>query len=143
MRNFKIEKEFNYNGYDCVVVGLSMGHRCGYIGIKKGNKLYGKDYDYINCEYDIDVHGGFTYGEYNHTGEYPTNIADDTYWIGFDCAHYMDGKDKELIKELNSDEETLHFLLRMCENETTMYKTGEYVESELIKAIDQIIKIGK
>ena len=44
MRDFKVESDFEYNGMRCVVLFLSRGHRCGYVGIPKNHPLYGCDY---------------------------------------------------------------------------------------------------
>ena len=79
MKNYSVEKDFVVDGFRCVVVGIYMGHRCGYIAIPKGHKLYGKDYD----EIDISVHGGLTYAEYSENG-YPVECEEPVYWIGFD-----------------------------------------------------------
>ena len=57
MSRYKVEKDFMVDEFRCVIVGQKIGHRCGYIAIPKGHKLYGKDYD----EIDISVHGGLTY----------------------------------------------------------------------------------
>jgi hypothetical protein len=42
--SFKVENDFLYNGFRCVVIFTSMGHRCGYVGLTKENPLYEKDY---------------------------------------------------------------------------------------------------
>jgi hypothetical protein len=69
------EKRFSYKGFECVILRCGV-HLCGYVGIPKGHKYYGKDYYHIN----VDVHGGLTYAN-----------KDDGYWvIGFDCAHSGD-----------------------------------------------------
>ena len=39
-----VEREFEHAGYKCVVVFQEMGHRCGYVGVTKDSKLYGKSY---------------------------------------------------------------------------------------------------
>ena len=39
-----VEREFEHAGYKCVVVFQEMGHRCGYVGVSKESKLYGKSY---------------------------------------------------------------------------------------------------
>jgi len=118
--------------YRCVILGLSMGHRCGYVGLPKGHKYYGEDYDNV----PVDVHGGLTYaGGYNN---YPV-VDNDRSWIGFDCAHCFDRKDLELVKELN-DEKTYKILTDM----ETRFDTGgevrttEYVENELIELVKQL-----
>ncbi len=46
-----VEREFEHAGYKCVVVFTIMGHRCGYVGVPKESKLYGKNYtDKLNVK---------------------------------------------------------------------------------------------
>lgn len=42
--NYKVESDFFYNGYRCVVIMTRGGHRCGYVGISKTHPLHGVDY---------------------------------------------------------------------------------------------------
>lgn len=51
-----VEKVFTYKGYQCYVVFLPTGWRCGYVGIPEAKKK-DIDYDYLSC------HGGITYNE--------------------------------------------------------------------------------
>ena len=131
MRNWKVEKDFMIDDYRCVIVGVSIGHRCGYVGLPKGHKYEGKDYD----EIDVEVHGGLTYA--GQGNKYP--VDGDESWIGFDYAHCGDAKDLTLVQELN-DEHT-YDIIRDIE---TKYKTGgeirttEYVENELIQLVRQL-----
>lgn len=42
---YTIEKEFNHNGYRCVVINaVEAGHRCGYVAVPEGHALFGVDY---------------------------------------------------------------------------------------------------
>ncbi len=138
MGRFIVEKDFVVDGYRCVIIGGALGHRCGYIEIPVGHKLHSKDYSDIDEL--IDVHGGWTYSEYN--GEaypYPVESDINSWWIGFDCAHYCDGKDLELIKQLNNSEYFEH-----CINMNRLFpdkapvRTKEYVENQLREAVEQI-----
>lgn len=135
-RNYKVEKEVDYKGYKCVVVGSSMGHRCGYIGLKNTDLAYEKDYDDLYC---IDVHGGLTYS--NNDSSYPIKNNENLWWIGFDCAHSGDGRDIELIKELNKDPRTVDMLLRWSSEYETV-KTIEYCMNECKSVVEQIIEIN-
>jgi hypothetical protein len=55
----------------------------GYVKIPVGHPCYGLDYDTIHNNYDINVHGGLTYSDYDQDDKY--------YWVvGFDTAHYND-----------------------------------------------------
>jgi hypothetical protein len=143
MRQYKVEKDFSIDGYRCVIIGGNLGHRCGYIGLPKSHPLYGKNYDYISSEMNIQVHGGWTYFGNGH-GTYP--VESNLWWIGFDCGHYGDGKDFELIKELNSEEEYLYILQMEKMHSTSEWetvRTQEYVGQELINAVGQLIDCGR
>lgn len=39
-----VEREFEHAGYKCVVIFTNNGYRCGYVGVPKESKLYGKNY---------------------------------------------------------------------------------------------------
>lgn len=140
MRQFKIEKDFIIDGYRCAIIGQSLGHRCGYVGIPKGHVLYGKDYSYIENEFNISVHGGLTFSDYGDE-IYPVKSDENLWWLGFDCGHSGDGKDFELIKELN-DENHYQIMLeiekKFSTSEWETVKTTEYVEQELTDMVKQI-----
>jgi hypothetical protein len=72
----------------CVVVSFENGphHRCGYVAVQKGHKLFGAHYDAV----EVDVHGGLTFSELNNDN-YPV-ASDENWWFGFDCAHGCDGE---------------------------------------------------
>lgn len=102
-RNYVVEKVFKHNGLTCVVAMMSLGHRCGYVGVPKGHSLYGKDYTDIYEK--IDCHGGLTYSSdfkfYDEEGftTYPTKEKNNLWWFGWDYAHYGDGIDFESVIE--------------------------------------------
>ena len=48
----KLEKQFEYKGFPCVILFMPTGYRCGYVGIPKDVKI---DTDGIEC------HGGITH----------------------------------------------------------------------------------
>lgn len=85
MKRYEVEKDFEYRGFRCVVVFQSQGHRTGYVGLPKGHKYHGKEYNFIE---DVDCHGGLTYSGGDN---YP--VKSDLWWIGFDTAHCYDGFD--------------------------------------------------
>jgi len=140
MKNSKVEKDFIIDGYRCVIIGSYMGHRCGYIAIPKEHKLYKESHDYNDL--DIDIHGGWTYSS-TTCRAYPVVTDEDTYWIGFDCGHYGDGKDIELIKSFGEQEERTKILLNMeCSYPTgEEIRTIEYVENQLKNAVEQLKKL--
>jgi hypothetical protein len=134
MSKFKVEKDFIVDGYRCVVIGGSMGHRCGYVGLPKEHSLYGKHYNDID---NLDVHGGLTYSGGGTNSKYP--VESNLWWLGFDCGHWLDGKDFDLIAEL-ADERTLKVMQEIEKEYPTegTIRTTEYVENELINLVKQI-----
>ena len=98
-KRYVVESDFEYNGLRCVVTFGMLGHRCGYVGVPKGNRFYGKSYMNIASMIDYgDCHGGLTYSSEEEKSKYP--VKSDLWWFGFDCVHYGDGKDLDLAIEL-------------------------------------------
>lgn len=135
--NYKVEKDFIVEGFRCVIIGNYMGHRCGYVEIPKGHILYEKHYADEEL-YDIDVHGDWTYSEFG--GSYPVESTKDSWWIGFDCAHYGDACDVELVRVLGG-EEYVNNQLFVLRQKYGVIRTTEYVENELRGAVKQIINL--
>ena len=165
---YKVESEFEYKGYKCVVTFSDMGHRCGYVGIPEGHILYGKHYsDYLNIpkseienepigkrgiislvfsalddndnvklELYFDVHGGITYSNKDDT--YP--IESDLWWLGFDCAHYGDGKDMDLVEKYWGDDPHIQKRIEFEKEYLDYYpvRSQQYVEDECRSLVDQI-----
>lgn len=132
------EKRFEYKGFPCVVVMQAMGFRTGYVGIPKGHKLFGTDYNDIY----IDCHGGLTYAD-----NYLVDQEDeDVWWIGYDCGHYGDGHDVDTCKELFKDyPETIKQITLMqdidiygilCDEKA---RSLEYCEEQCKNIVEQII----
>lgn len=131
----KLEKQFEYKGFTCVILFNQMGFRCGYVGIPKYVKI---DTDSIGC------HGGITYvRDYLHHQE-----RKDLWWIGFDCAHCFDGFDVETAKKIFSDESDVMEQIALLEstgyfavcNEDNTIRTLEYCEGECRKIVNQVIE---
>lgn len=136
MNNYKVEKEFEVDGFKCVIVGQNWGHRCGYIEIPSNHKYYGVGYD----EIDIDIHGGWTYANVSST--YPIESPTNTYWIGFDCNHYCDAKDIELVKSFGDTRTTKYILENNHTYEDAIVRTMKYVENELRNAVKKLKEIA-
>jgi len=139
MRSSKIEKQFNYKGFECVVLGVSAGHRCGYISVSEPSEYMLED----AYSLDFDVHGGITYG--SSSNEYPIQSDEEIFWLGFDCAHYMDAKDMNLLKELASPDQydyALEMELKFPMRDQVV-RTTDYVEEQLKSLADQIIEYSK
>lgn len=86
---------------------LESGWGNGYVIIPTGHKLHGMSYDDIENKFDIQVHGGLTFGELlteNWVDHWPELNADDvgSWMVGFDTCHYRDSIwrwPKEAVKE--------------------------------------------
>ncbi len=112
-------------GLEWTVTNNSNGYRCGYVRVPKGHPWHGKtDSDLWEMEAHINVHGGITFAE---PDEHCGKGEDDAWWLGFDCAHSMDGQDLTLPHE-----HAFPALLRIGE-----VRTQEYVESECRKLCEQ------
>ena len=170
---YKVESDFEYKGYRCVVVFTDRGHRCGYVGVPSGHMLYKKRYtDYLDIskselddekignrgmipilsaafddderarlDYWFNVHGGLTY---SRDGNYP--IESDLWWFGFDCAHYNDGKDLDLVEKYWGDDPRIKERLKIDREFSSYYednpiRSNEYVEDECKALVEQIIKL--
>jgi len=81
-----------HEGYEWEVTSNRLGFRCGYVRIPAGHPWHGKGYD--DVEPYPDVHGGLTFAE--HDTDCGKGGEDNAWWVGFDCAHYMDAPDPEL-----------------------------------------------
>lgn len=135
--SYIIEKDFYIDEYRCVIIGHFMGHRCGYIQIPQEHKYYKADYDSIN----VPVHGGWTFSDFANSN-YPVESPKDSWWIGFDCAHFGDAKDFTLInacKDTTFINNVLQIEQRLSNH--GVIRTTKYVEEELINAVEELKKI--
>ena len=99
-RKVEILLEGTYKGYQCYILNLGT-HPTAYIEIPRESKLFGKGYNQIyDMGIDIDVHGGLTYAD-NHL----RTIKDNTWFIGWDYAHYNDyaGYEERLPKQIRTN----------------------------------------
>ena len=118
-------------GLRAVVVIHSAGHRCGYVGVPKGNPNHGKDYSDINA----DVHGGLTFA--CGSEDFPIE-SDGLWWLGYDCAHLYDARDPELM---SGEYKAMYDrgLLREFD-EGSVIRTLEYCVSECESLATQLSK---
>jgi hypothetical protein len=132
-RGWLIESDFDYGGYRCIVVGQDLGFRCGYVGLPKGHKFYGSDYDKL----ELNVHSGITYSDGGTDSDYP--VISDLWWLGFDCGHCCDGIDVQLVRQLAPKQFIQSRLYSI--DQTLQVRTKEYVESQLRSMVEQIIAL--
>ena len=134
MRNKRIEINEKYKGYEYLVYATRMGHRCGYVKIPEEHTLYEMDYTDIEDQFDIEVHGGLTFSGFITGFIDGTILQERCWWIGFDCNHFDDLKDFEIMS--HEYKEAYQCIPQFYGT----IKTKEYVENECKKLIDQIIK---
>lgn len=85
--------------YITAVVLTDLGHRCGYIGFPKSDKINIITYDGESTQNSISlkVHGGITYNDQVppfFTKYHITRFKLQNYnWLGYDCAHLGDEPD--------------------------------------------------
>ena len=111
-------KQFRYLGFECFAKRGPVGAWCGYVKIPKSHPVFGEDCDSI----DIDVHGGLSFSDIA-LPNYPSETG---WYIGFDCAHAGD-----LCPSMLD-----YFYL-----DNDVYRTLEYVETELKKVVEQLFNI--
>ncbi len=81
--------EFRALGFPCLMVRNPMGNWCGYVGVAPGHPWFEKGYDDVPAN----AHGGLTFSNHCHGNVCHVPQAgepDHVWWLGFDCAHYMD-----------------------------------------------------
>jgi hypothetical protein len=124
-----VEKVGEYKGIRYVVALMSLGHRCGYVAVPKGHRYYkDKDYDCMN----INCHGGITYSG----DEYP--LDDGNWYIGFDTAHWGDGKDLDALLKYYSDSTYVKVMLQSDTFCNGNVWSIDDIEKECKSIIDQL-----
>ena len=138
---YKVESDFEYKGYRCVVIFGDRGTRCGYVGVTKDSKFYGKSFTDTTDVRLEDLHeplgkrsvlalfgapespNGFVRMDLlfdvhggltygDNSHNYPVE-SEGIWWLGFDCAHAGDGKDLDLLEKLWGNEELVQRRLKV------------------------------
>lgn len=134
-----VEERFIYKGYPCVVLFQPLAFRTGYVGLPKTSKYYKENYSCI----PISCHGGLTYGRNYLFGQ----NDEETWWIGFDCAHYGDGYDNKAAKEYYKNDKAAMKQLQKLKDLHDMsngyweFRTLDYVKRDCKFIVDQIIEL--
>lgn len=115
-----LDGEFSGMKYE-VRRNLDTGSLCGYVVVPPGN-LFNKAEDYDDALLkNIDIHGGWTYGEREENGDLT---------LGFDCAHSGD-----LVPMMAMMRDEIMQNLQLAED---TYRTTEYVEDQCKRACWQL-----
>lgn len=121
-RKLEILLEGTYKGYQFYILNLGT-HPTAYIEIPRESKLFRKGYNQIyDMGIDIDVHGGLTYAD-----DHLQDIKENTWFIGWDYAHYGD---------YVGYEEIMPRKIRVGGKRWTT----EEIFDDVVNAIEQIIK---
>lgn len=115
------------SGLDYLIVGLSIGHRCGYVRLPEGHPWH----DVSSEDEALDgvrVHGGVTfYGELDEA---------EGIWLGFDCAHSDDARDPSLYDDEYRAIQAKHPWPTFGRKQTI--RTTDYVRAECKHLAEQI-----
>lgn len=140
--------EFTYKNYECTILRICIEQPCskdfprfggyinGYVTIPKEHPYYEKHYD----DMEIDCHGGLTFSE----------ISDNKYMIGFDCAHSGDYV-PSMQKFKKENQEMIDLRKRFPIREgfdkfglfNPTYKNMDFCVKECKSIVDQLIDIPK
>jgi hypothetical protein len=86
------------------------------------------------------VHGGITYANGGIDSHHP--IDSDLWWLGFDCGHYGDCPDYDLLEETWGDNEIVKYRLQdRWLYEDSEVRDLEYVQQECKNLADQITSL--
>ena len=124
--------------YPCLILRHGLGHLCGYVGIDKSKAPESDHYDDI----DLEVHGDVTYGGNRDSELKPEDKESlqgkEYYWIGFDCAHYLDFMPASIaINRVLPETAKLRSQLFKSKD---VYRTINFVKNEIQGMIDQLKK---
>jgi hypothetical protein len=143
------EKEFKYRGFICIIKRIQeMGHLCGYVGIPKSHRFYGKSYRDIEDMADIKVHGGLTFSNEFIPDMEKETAGRDLWFIGFDCAHAGDLM-PYMLQGMTLNTMHLKFMTDVLEGQenflktTETYKDMKYVSKQLRSLVRQVISLSK
>jgi hypothetical protein len=123
-------EEFEHAGLKCLIFRTpELGNLCGYAGVSKGHVCYGIDGESLPYEdlSSVSVHGGLTFSGQGEDPWRPVGY----WWLGFDCAHYMD-----LVPQMYELELEWYGKARAMEG--TTYRNFEYVRKETKHLAEQL-----
>lgn len=140
-----IEGGGEYRDYEYLITFTDMGHRCGYVAVKGTEEWHDKE---SFSDIPVECHGGVTFYDSHKTIKNYFEIACKDKWIGFDCAHSGDLKDKECLQKYGMTR-----ILKIYEEVEGKYPINYpdwfnanirdygYVEEQCKSIIDQILTV--
>lgn len=85
MPSYIVKKE-KYKNHLYIIFSIQGRHPTAYVRVNESDKWYNIDYDKISA-IDCKPHGGFTFSSFVSKEFEET---EDTYWVGWDYAHFGD-----------------------------------------------------
>ena len=96
--------------------------------------------DQVNIGSYFSVHGSITYADGGKNSHHP--IDSDYWWLGFDCGHYGDCPDYDLLEKLWGDNIMVQHRIQDRDiYEGCEVRTLGYVQQECKNLVSQIIKL--
>lgn len=112
--------------------GCFGGHLCGYVQVSSDHLYYNKDIMDLDFDHDLDVHGGVTWSKMDD--------LDNTYWIGFDCAHCYDLV--PTMNKMSQENDALRKLKELFQDMTCdYYRNFDFVVEECKKLAEQLVAV--
>lgn len=122
-----IDKGFIDN-YKYVICKNNYGFLCGYIRVDITCKYFGE----IHYNIDYDCHGGITFSRVDE--KFPHK-----WWLGFDCGHWNDLPNLDLIEQdYIKDMQSLMLREEYSGDLNISYKDEDYVLEQLILIVNQL-----
>lgn len=166
-RGYKCVTTFTDMGYRCGYVGIPEGHslygkqiasqlkvtlaelcndesmnQVGNRGVWTLLGLPNDEEDQVSIGSYFAVHGGISFANGGKDSHHP--IDSDYWWLGFDCGHYGDCPDYDLLEELFGDNEMVkHRLEDKWLYQEAEVRTLEYVQQNCRNLVDQIINLDR
>lgn len=144
---------WTYQGYTCFIRDNGMGFLCGYVALPKDDHLFGFDDEELYSS-GVEPHGGITFSQIIVEKEqipfsFDEPLSLPCHIIGFDCAHYGDAPDEDLIwakvaQGLDDESVSVKELDEICARvASSMYswkRTGGHVwtEEEIIAETERM-----
>ena len=163
-KGYRCVTTFTDMGFRCGYVGISEGHplyrkdndtllnislreleedeEMGKVGNRGAWTLLGlpdEENEKVRLGAYFMVHGGITYAKGGKDSHHP--VDSDLWWLGFDCGHYKDCPDYDLLEKTWGDTEIVKYRLQdRWLYEDSEVRDLEYVQQECKNLVDQIIR---
>lgn len=153
---WRLEKRWmSSDGAPCAIIANhELGFRCGYTAVGPAHPWHGlscsapfrnpRTGDTWDTEHELHIdsllsaHGGLTYSGTDLLALPDEDKTGDLWWFGFDCNHYSDGHDPELLDEALASVSRSYLLQR---SGTT--RSRKYVQREVEQLAAQLRLVAR